>query len=164
MSYYSILECTQTLRFWRWGRVDFNLWVPLERRWNPEAAAYTEIAALIGYAFVPESRTLDCLRAAPHWFNARLMVPRAECPALVHVSELEAMQYTINSEQLKIHGPEMQTTEADRLTLEVGQKIMVLAPPFSGLEGVVVSSKTETTRVLIGKRYVTLSPYVLKKI
>lgn len=162
MTDYVVLECTQTLDFWRWGRNRFDIWVPVERRWETldGVRVYNDTSPLPGYAFVPPEHWQRCLETAPPQYNASVLEYKWDGqPRTVSVAELREMQQVLNEHMAAAHGGPVPAPRA--WVPKVGHRVEVRVPPFTGLQGVITKLRAGSVRVLIGTKFVTTRAHFL---
>lgn len=148
---YVILECTQTLRLFQWGQKHgYPIWIPLRREGD------RTLAAMPGYAFIPDSGYREILAAIPPGFRARVLRYDEEgWPRTCKVTELIAMQKLLNSERIS----ERQKMQAPRY--RVGQAVRIIAGPFKGVEAVIEKVRRNTVRLVTRLGYLSIPPEFL---
>lgn len=148
---YVILGCTQTLRLFQWGQAHAQpIWIPLRRDGE------RTVAAMPGYAFVPDAGHRETLAAIPPGFRARIFRYDDEgLPRTCELSELAAMQQLLNSEYIG----EKQKPQPIRYC--IGQSVRIAIGPFKGVEAIVEKVRGNTVRLVTRRGYLSIPPEFL---
>ena len=148
---YAILECTQTLRLFQWGKAHkLPIWIPLRREGD------RTVAAMPGYAFVPDANYRATLAAIPPGFRTRIFrYDEQGFPRTCQLSELSAMQKALNSEY------SMGQQKPPPIKYCVGQAVIIAIGPFKGVEAVVEKVRGNTVRLVTRNGYLSIPPEYL---